>query len=739
MSMPSPDGALRGAPRVAARFLIVLLLLLVGALAPSPAAAQTGSISGFVVDTFGNRISNATVLAVTGPSAPRQVRTAADGSYLISRLNPGRYTFAAERTGFETDVRNFNVISGTSSRVDFSLRSEIAQGGVLQGTVLRRGSTEPVSGASVQLTGGAGFPNQNTTTDSSGGYRFSNLPSGRVRIAVSRSGFLDEARQVTLTEGRVRTENFSLRLRTADLARLTGVVTDESNVPIRNARVTLADGASEGLSDTTDSRGRYSITRIVPDVYSVVVTAPDFITGGRDNVVLNAGASVVLNVTLTETGAADASIDGLVVDTLGNPLQGARVVVTSGPLPGRSDVTDVQGAYLLDNLVAGNYGLRVTATGFESQNRLVTVASGAALRIDFVLRENVVVGNGTIAGTITRSDTTPIVGATVRTTNGPVVGASTTSDADGDYSLDNLPEGTYTILVSRSGFTSQTISAIEVDPGQTTTVDVVLGATGGDGGTLTGLVTSSDAVPLSGVTLRAFLDDDLVATTSTNSTGRYTFTDLDAGSYTIRASRSGFVTLEIENVRVDAGAATQLDLELIATDTGTGIIAGSVLDPSGRAVQNALVELTGPSDARTARTDAEGNFEFTNLPAGVGYSVTVTASGLNPATRSNLELEAEQRLNLRFNLTREVDGGGSIAGMVRAPNGQRLPGATVTIVGGPSVGDSRTTASNGQFNFTGLPGGVYTLQITASGFRPARTSVYVRPANGAFVIVTMRR
>jgi hypothetical protein len=197
--------------------------------------------------------------------------------------------------------------------------------------------------------------------------------------------------------------------------------------------------------------------------------------------------------------------------------------------------------------------------------------------------------------------------------------------------------------------------------------------------------------------------------------------------------------VDINNVAVVTGNATTVNIELEPSGVGTGVIAGLVLDPSGRAVQSALVELSGPSGARQTRTDAEGRFELTNLPAGIGYSVAVTANGLIPETQRNIQLVAGERVNLRFNLSRELDGGGSISGVVRAPNGQPFPGATVRIVGGPAVGQSRTTSSAGQFNFTGLPGGVYSLQTSAPGFRVSRITVYVRPANGAFVIIRLRR
>lgn len=726
-----------GCPQRALRFLLLLFLLGVGFLAPRPAAAQTGSISGFVVDTLGNRISQATVRAISGPSAPREVRTFADGSYLLSLLNPGQYTFVAQREGFQDDVRTFNVLSGTNSRLDFRIASLTAQGAVLQGTVLRRGTTSPVSGALVQLTGGAGFPSVNTTTDSSGFYRFNNLPAGRVRIVVSREGFANASRQVTLTEGRVRQENFNLQLRTAELARLNGVITDQSGNAIRNARVTLLDGASAGLSDTTDNRGRYNIPRILPDVYRVSVSAAGFVTATQPGIVLLPREVETLNVTLTALGEANARINGLVVDILGNPIIGARVAVTAGPITGQFDITDATGAYELTSLVPGNYRLTVSATGFITESRTVNLAGGANLRIDFVLEENIVGGNGAISGAVTDGNGEPIANVTVRTTEGPVVGVSATTDSQGDYSLPDLPEGTYAVTFTRAGFTSRTVTGVEVFRNQTTPLDVTLAA---DAGTavLTGTVTDTAGNPVSAATVSVFLGTTLVGATTSDTQGRFTVTGLNSGTYSVRGSRTGFDTVQVDGVVLRANETTQVTLRLPRAGTETGTISGLVLDPSNRPVQNAMVELNGPAGTRQLHTNAEGRFEFSNLPPGSGYRVTVTATGLNPETRSNLQLGAGEVIDLRFQLTRQPDGGGSVAGIVRGPNGLPIAGATVTVVSGPNVGNSRTTSADGRFNFTGLPGGVYSLVVTAPGFRSARQTVYARPGTSPFLIVTLR-
>ena len=57
-------------------------------------------------------------------------------------------------------------------------------------------------------------------------------------------------------------------------------------------------------------------------------------------------------------------------------------------------------------------------------------------------------------------------------------------------------------------------------------------------------------------------------TIQTNETGGYVFEGLNAGSYTVRITASGFTPFEVRNLKVDAGRAVSLRSELkIATET----------------------------------------------------------------------------------------------------------------------------------------------------------------------------
>lgn len=738
MSQPTPSQASTSRRSTLMRLLLMLLLLLIGPLAPRPASAQTGSVSGFVVDTLGNRVSGATIRAISGPSAPAQTTSAADGSYLLSRLIGGTYVFSVTRSGFTGTTRSFTVVSGVSARLDFTIRSETTQGGVIQGRVLQRGTSTPVAGARVDLTGGAGQVSQTAVTDENGAYQFSNLNTGRVRLVVTRAGYFDASRQITVTQGRTVTADFQLRLRASQLASLSGTVTDTNGTAIRGAVVTLSGGTSTGMSDTTDSRGRYSITRIIPDTYTVTVSASGF-NSTTGTAALDQGGASVLNFSLTAIGASTAGITGLVVDGNGQPIIGARVTITGGPVTGRTSTTDGNGQYQLLNLPAGTYTLRVNATGFQSQTQTVFTQVNTTSQLDFTLTEQVNQLFGSIAGKVTRSDGTPLPGVTVRVTAGPSTGQVITTDDQGNFSILELPVGTYALTFSRSGFSTRTITNIEVFGNTVTSIDDVALAASSTGSVLSGTVTDTNGNPISSVLVRVLQNNTVVASTTTGTQGTYSFNNLAAGTYVVQFSKTGFTTAQVSGVAITAGDSVTVNVQLTGSGTGTGTITGLVVDPLGRPVESATITLNGPSGTQTATSDANGTFEFDNLTPGTTYSLTVTASGFLTEARQNITVTEDGETNLRIQLRQDSTSGGSLSGLVRAANGVPIPGATVTIVGGPAVGQSRTTSSTGQFSFAGLPGGAYTINVSAAGFRPARVTLNVRVGAGAFVTVTLRQ
>ena len=79
------------------------------------------------------------------------------------------------------------------------------------------------------------------------------------------------------------------------------------------------------------------------------------------------------------------------------------------------------------------------------------------------------------------------------------------------------------------------------------------------------------------------------------------------------------------------------------TLASTASFSGSVSDSTGARVANASVTLTSAEKGitRAFTTDAEGNFSFALLPAGI-YTLTVEAAGFQDPKQNGITLEVGQ-------------------------------------------------------------------------------------------------
>jgi Carboxypeptidase regulatory-like domain/TonB-dependent Receptor Plug Domain len=113
------------------------------------------------------------------------------------------------------------------------------------------------------------------------------------------------------------------------------------------------------------------------------------------------------------------------------------------------------------------------------------------------------------------------------------------------------------------------------------------------------------------------------------------------------------------------------------TQITTGVIQGTVVDPSGAVVPGAEVTVKNPQTnlTRSFTTAEDGRFVFLLLPSGT-YAVTTTKAGFATLVRDKIAVSVGQAVVL--NLAMKVSGGEE----------------TVTVSGTPTVDTSKTEVSN---------------------------------------------
>jgi hypothetical protein len=164
--------------------------------------------------------------------------------------------------------------------------------------------------------------------------------------------------------------------------------------------------------------------------------------------------------------------------------------------------------------------------------------------------------------------------------------------------------------------------------------------------------------------------------------------------------------------------------------TGTGVIAGTVVNANGgRPVRRAVVRIAGtaPVTSMSATTDDQGNFTFSNLPAGQ-FTLTATKPGYldavygqkrtgngRPGTPLTLA-DAQQLTKLSLPIAR----GGVITGTVIDDVGEPMFGTRVQALRFGMKGGERTlmpqatttTDDRGIYRMPALPPGDYVVMAT---------------------------
>ena len=313
-------------------------------------------------------------------------------------------------------------------------------------------------------------------------------------------------------------------------------------------------------------------------------------------------------------------------------------------------------------------------------------------------------GTLTISGTI--SPVSAGAGASVALTG--TVSAVVTANASGVFSFGSLPNGSYTVTPSQTGF--------EFSP---STQSITLSGTSATGVNFTGaqIFTISGTVSpsTSGSGTLLTLSGAHSATTPADGSGNYSFPSLVNGAYTVTPSKTGF-TFAPTSQPVTINGANVTGVNFTATAQGFSI-SGSV----SSAGANATVALSGTSDASTT-ADASGNYTFSGLANG-SYTITPSKSGytFTPASQPTT-VSGANVTGVNFTATAQ---GFSISGSVSSAGAN----ATVALSGASAA--STTADASGNYTFNGLSNGSYTITPSKLGytFTPASQPATVSGAN----------
>jgi hypothetical protein len=749
-----------------------------------------GTLSGAVSDGEGHALTGVGVQLISGSTTEDEVKTAANGAYSFSEVLPGSYKVKfvpAEHTDFlpqyfqgVANAGEAKAVAVSSGAATGSIDAQLQTAGEITGTVTNT-LGEGLVGAQVELyrTPG-GSPVAFTTTEASGAYVLPGLETGTYQVELSASGCetvyysaktaLAGAATIAVSAGSV-TSGIDARLPpAADVSgaaaesatgQLTGVVSGPTGT-VEGAVVAVYDQHGHPLGRaTTLANGTYTFNALPTGAYTV-----QFLPGpGQDLAPLfHAGTVGVSEGAITyDVDAqmhAGGSIAGTVQSGAGTPLGDIEVnVYRPGGLTDEevaSTVTGGDGTYSIDALAGGNYIVRF-ANAFEPAASWVSQyysgQSSAATADPVAVAEGAttagvdarLAAGGTLSGTVRDGAEDPVGGVRVEVLEGSGAYVSgTDSEADGSWSVADLPAGSYLVRFVPSGLnlldryypeaaTQAAAQSVSLGAGAAVSgLDATLGA----GSEISG----TDGLGYSYVSILE-PGGALVARVLTNGSGEYEALGLPEGSYAVRFEPLSYQNYLPEYYKEATTLASATAVSVSPTAPAKEIdalweghvgfeggaqITGVVTSESGQQLAGVQVRAYGAGEtvAASATTIANGDYTLVGLPAGsyrlafqpepgLDYATGFYKQAAAPADATPVVLAARQSLS---GIDETLAPGGEIEGTVADQAGAGLGGVEVLALGsaGEALAQS-TSAPDGAYAIAGLPTGSYRVEFEPSG------------------------
>ena len=758
--------------------LLAAILLFVGtaliALPAEPAGAAGGQISGVVTNAAGEGLGGVFVYAsgVTGGFGG-SATTAADGTYLITNVQPGTYRVAfsppsgspyvwavyLNKTSF-ADATPVTVTEGAT--VIVSQRLELA--GAIEGVVEDEAGA-PIEGIGVTVERAPGGDMRFATTTSTGFYRVGSLHASdylvkfapAVSVPLFPEWFSDapdrnSASPIAVAVGEVEIANATL----APSGAIEGVVTNDDGAPINGIPVRVHSTGLPSLTTTTTSTGYYRVGQLVDAAYRLEF-APQPVSvyfgewwddkpdaASATPIEVTVPNHVVANATLART----ASVSGVVTGEGLGPLSGTEVVVQPiGSAWSRSAYTTSTGYYVVGGLTTGDYKVQFKPpwnSDFleEWWENKPDAGSATAVRAtvpDDTRLDAQLARGGSIDGRITSLDGSPIMSATVTVQS---LGSSPrqwwrVTGADGRYHVGGLKPGSYKVQFIppyNSAFIGEwwddatseaSATAIVIDTNETETANAALDRFA----RITGTVTLAGSGPAALTSVRLTnTATNAQFWSSTNADGTWA-ANVPAGSYLVwffPPYGSGFVGEYWDDVD-DAADATLITVAsgdmrtLLTTLERTGEIRGRVTDATGAGIAGVTAIVWGGNSYvyRTATTDVAGDYVVTGLGTG---NFTIFFSAPSPyrseyfddvTNQADAQLVASGR-GMSFTANATLARWSVIEGTVTDTSGAPIGGAHVWANNG-SMGYSTWSGTDGTYELL-VGAGTYKVGYSATGY-----------------------
>ena len=473
----------------------------------------------------------------------------------------------------------------------------------------------------------------------------------------------------------------------------------------------------------TDSDGSFAISGVPQGLHTIRATYSGYTFAEKENILLKATAenedenktikSVINEEFALYFGKGIAGGTVILSDSDGvNGNEGVSIVMydTTGKYS-YTGSTSTNGRWQIVDIYPGRYTIEISKTGYVAQTLTDIEIKGASSYTVPTISLQIIGGKITGSASVLNYAEKAGISIIAENENGKKYYAVT--DTDGDFTVEPVSPGLYTVTASFAGYKSVSYVNIPVSLGANAfagnfelSEKAAYSVTGNV--VLEGMDSGFEGIS---VLLTDTTNAKKTYSTTTNVEGSWSVSDIDAGTYVVTVSKSGFITEASVSVYVGLTSIARADNIVLRSSAGT--VTGNITlegsdDCSGISI---LVKKENDSTkSYTTVTDTAGHFAVAGVTHGT-YRVQATKGGYvtgisDPFSVSSGMISEINTMQLKVSLR-------SIMGKVTLEARTDFTGVRITATKTTSTTEIYSALSNkdGLYVLSGMTPGEYILMF----------------------------